>query len=270
VRALELPGGKGFLRYIEIDGGGPVRVYLHGLGFSSGSLAHIAAHPALTGRRSLLVDLLGFGLSDKPDDFGYTIEDHAATIACLLDKREMRGCELIGHSLGGSIAIVLASTHPDLVSSLVVAEANLDPGVGPVSARILAMSEQEYVQSGCERLLRQAQADARRDPEQLSAITVGMQAVASPCAMYRTARSLTQQRRPTFRELLAGQGIARSFLVGSNTLDADESPASGEDGEELEGAGIQRLIVPNAGHLMPLENPDGFARTVSRALTTTG
>jgi hypothetical protein len=127
--------------------------------------------------------------------------------------------------------------RPDLVSSLVVAEANLDPGIGPFSARILAVSEDQYVRTGFESALKQARDDARNDPESPSAITVGMQAVASPRAMHRTARSLTEERRPTFRELLVELGMPRSFVVGANTLDQHERPASGEDGKGLEDLG---------------------------------
>jgi pimeloyl-ACP methyl ester carboxylesterase len=267
VRALDLPDAGGFVRYVDIRGGEPVRVYLHGLGFSSASLMHIAAHPALRGRRSLLVDLLGFGLRDKPDGFGYTVEDHAATIIRLLDQQEVRGCELVGHSLGGSIAIVVASRRPDLVSALVVAEANLDPGVGPITARILSTNEDDYVRTGFaaeQRLLRKAS----RDPQSLSAITVGMLDVASARATHRTARSLTGERTPTFRVLLAQLGIRRSFLIGSRTLERGDKPASGEIGEGVEAAGIHRLVVPDAGHLMMFENPDGFAETISQALTS--
>ena len=218
MRALQLPDPGWFLRYMDIGAGDPVRVYLHGLGFSADTLVHVASHRALSARRSLVVDLLGFGASDKPDGFGYTIEDHAATIISLLDEQKVRGCELIGHSMGGSIAIVIASTRPDLVSALVVAGANLDPGMGPVSARILALSEEEYVRTGFERELTQAREDARSDPASLSAVTVGIQALASPAATYRTARSLTGKRRPTFRQQLVNLDMERSFLVGSYTL----------------------------------------------------
>jgi pimeloyl-ACP methyl ester carboxylesterase len=230
-------------------------------------LVQIAAHPALSGSRSLLVDLLGFGLSDKPDGFGYTIEDHAATVIKLLDRERVQGCELVGHSLGGSIAIVVASRRPDLVSSLVVAEANLDPGMGPFSARVLATSEEEFVRTGFDTELMLLRDAGRKDPESLSAVVLGMQAVASPRAIYQTACSLTEEREPTFRELLAQLDIPRSFLVGSDTLKRGETPASGEIGEELHGTGTQRLIVPNAGHLMMLDNPDGFAETIAHALT---
>ena len=123
---------------------------------------------------------------------------------------------LIGHSLGGSVAIVVASKRPEVISTLVVAEANLDPGLGPFSARILAAGEEGYVRADFRSALEQLREVAKDD--WLSAITLGMQQLASPRAMYRTARSLVAERSPTYRELLVQLEMRRSFLVGSETL----------------------------------------------------
>lgn len=141
MRAQYLGKLDAFLRYLDLGCSAPARVYVHGLGLSSSTLVPVAAHPALAGRRTLVIDLLGFGLSDKPDGFGYGVEEHADCVIELLDALGLESCELVGHSSGGSIAIVVASRRPDLVSALVVAEANLDPGAGPFSGAILARSE---------------------------------------------------------------------------------------------------------------------------------
>ena len=265
VQAFAVPEVGGVLRFLDFgDADGPARVYLHGLGFSSASLVHVAADPTFLPFRSVLVDLLGFGLSDRPETLDYTIETHASAVIGLLDELEIRTCELVGHSLGGSIAIVVASRRPDLVSSLVAAEANLTPGIGPFSGRILAMSEESYVKTGFAAGLDELQRAADRD--RIAAITLGMQRLASPHAMYRTARSLVEERTPTFEELLVALNVPCWFIVGAKTLEAPERPPSGEDGDGLEALGIRRLIVPDAGHLMPLENPHGFVRALGQAV----
>jgi pimeloyl-ACP methyl ester carboxylesterase len=90
-----LAGEGAFVRFVDVSGREPVRVYLHGLARSStAALSHIATHPALVGRRSLLVDLLGFGFSDRPESFGYRMEDHARTVVAMLDGLGVQGCEL--------------------------------------------------------------------------------------------------------------------------------------------------------------------------------
>lgn len=108
---LVRPGGA-HIRWTGTAGagyGGPPRVYVHGLGATSAvHHVHIAAVPALADRRPLFVDLPGHGISDRPVDFGYPLEDHADALASALDAAGVRGAELIGHGMGGSVAIV----HP--------------------------------------------------------------------------------------------------------------------------------------------------------------
>lgn len=153
IRWADLPGDA-----VPEGAGGPatppVRVYLHGLGGTfAATFAHVAGHPALVRRRSLLVDLPGHGLSDRPAAFGYTLDDHAAAVASVLGTAGLRGVDLIGHSMGGSIAIVLAARRPDLVARLVVIEANLDPlppsptGLG--SQRISSYTEEVWISRVC-------------------------------------------------------------------------------------------------------------------------
>jgi pimeloyl-ACP methyl ester carboxylesterase len=59
-----------------------------------------------------LIDFLGFGYSDAPADFGYTMEEQADSVAALVDYLGLRGVHVVGHSMGGSIAISLAAHHP--------------------------------------------------------------------------------------------------------------------------------------------------------------
>lgn len=56
----------------------------------------------------LLVDLLGYGFSDRPMNFAYTVEDHAQTIVALTDHLSLSALNLFGHSMGGAVAIAAA------------------------------------------------------------------------------------------------------------------------------------------------------------------
>jgi pimeloyl-ACP methyl ester carboxylesterase len=266
VRAFYLPDLDAFVRYVDLPGEEPPLVWLHGLGRSSLTLAHVAANECLRGRRSLLVDLLGFGISDKPQPFSYTLDDHADTVARLLDELAISKCALIGHSLGGAVAVVVAARRPERVCALVVAEGNLDPGGAPMSLAITAQSEEHYVSEGFERSLEQMRAEARANPDSIFAITVAVQQVASPTAMYRTARALVELTTPTVREQLLGLEVPRTFIVGAWTLEAEEKPPSGEAGEGLEGTGVTVSVVPDAGHPMMFQNPDGLAAAIADAV----
>src|SRR5690349_1641089 len=107
-RSAPVPGGS-TIRWSELAGDEPARVFVHGLGSTAvGHFLEIAADPRLGGHRSLLIDLLGFGLSDRPQDFDYSIEGHALAIAAALDHAGLADVDLVGHSLGGSTSILLA------------------------------------------------------------------------------------------------------------------------------------------------------------------
>lgn len=198
------------------------------------TLAHIAAHDRLRGNRALLVDLLGFGISDKPDDVSYALEDQAAAVVAVLDQVGAAPYRIVGHSLGGSVAVLVAARRPDLVSAVVVAEGNLDPGGAGMSLAIARQSEDDYVREGFERTLREMRDEALDNPSSIFAVTLGVQQLASPRAMHRTARALVELTRPTIRELLLTLDVPRAFIVGARTLDGSERPQSGEAGDGLE------------------------------------
>lgn len=82
-------------------------VLLHGFGGSSWSWRHWA--PALARRgHVLLVDLKGFGSAEHPDDDAYGPGDHAALVTRLLERREAARVTLVGHSMGGGVALLVA------------------------------------------------------------------------------------------------------------------------------------------------------------------
>lgn len=254
------------MRYVDLPGADPPIVFLHGIGRSSVSLAHVATRDSLRGRRVLLIDLLGFGISDKPEEFSYTLDDHAAAVIAVLDEVGAGPYAIVGHSLGGAVAVLVASRRPDLTAGVVVAEGNLDPGGAGMSVAIANQPEEDYVRDGFREALEEMRAEALGNPSSIFAATIGLQQLASPRAMHRTARALVELTRPTIRELLIGLDVPRAFIVGARTLEADDKPLSGEAGDRLEGTGVSVIVVPDAGHPMMFQNPDGFAAAIAEAL----
>ncbi len=103
---------------------GPRVAFLHGL-FGQGrnwtGVAKALAGPDGTGARCLLVDLPDHGHSPWSESFSF--EGYAARVAETLSAAAP-GEEwvLVGHSLGGKVAMVLTLLHPELVRSLVVVD----------------------------------------------------------------------------------------------------------------------------------------------------
>jgi pimeloyl-ACP methyl ester carboxylesterase len=121
--AYKLNKALGKLRYHDLYGRGIPIVFIHGLGCTSScDYPQVAFNLALRGRRILLIDLRGSGFSDSPIDFGYTIDDHARTIAAFIEGLEFKKITLVGHSMGGSIAIAVASLCKSKIGRLILGE----------------------------------------------------------------------------------------------------------------------------------------------------
>ncbi|MEV3973565.1 alpha/beta hydrolase [Streptomyces sp. NPDC050698] len=242
------------IRWVELPGQEPPRVYVHGLGATSPAyFTEVAVDPRLAGRRSLLIDLLGHGLSDRPTHFDYTLESHADALADALTAAGVSAAEVIAHSMGGSVAVVLASRHPHLVSGLVLIDANLDPVPrtpgSSGSSGIAACSEAEFVTGGGWEEVRD-----RVGPHWWSTMRL-----AGREALYRSAFHLTRGTTPTLRELLLDLKIPRTFLFPES-----DGPLPGADA--LTEAGVSVVALPDCGHNIMLDNPEAFVAATAAAL----
>ncbi|MBO1416987.1 alpha/beta fold hydrolase [Streptomyces sp. FH025] len=253
MRAAPVTPNGDLIRWVELPGAEPARLYLHGLGASSPVyFAAAAAHPLLSGRRSLLLDLLGFGISDRPADFAYTLEAHADAVAAAVAAAGLERVEVVGHSMGGAIAIVLAHRHPGLVSRLLLVDANLDP-IAPDRRRIgssgiAGYTEAEFLAGGREEVA-----------ERVGPFWWSTMRLAGAEGLYRSAVHLARGSEPTMRELLLGLDLPRTFLYPA----VDGEP-NGADG--LRAAGVRVVAVPDCGHSIMLDNPEGFAAEAAAAL----
>ncbi|WP_345418954.1 alpha/beta hydrolase [Actinomycetospora chlora] len=112
-------------------------VYVHGLGGSSNNWTELAA--ALSGRcRGLAVDLPGFGRTPPPADGDYRPATHAATVTAFLDDLRRQGSgpvHLLGNSLGGAVALLVAADRPDLVRTLTLVSPAM-PDLRPLPSRL--------------------------------------------------------------------------------------------------------------------------------------
>jgi pimeloyl-ACP methyl ester carboxylesterase len=198
------------------------------------------------------VDLLGYGYSDRPPENDYTMESQVDNVAALLDHLALQDCCVVGHSMGGSIAVLLAYARPDLVSHLVIAEGNLDPGPGFVSGRIVISSERDFVNRKYGQFIVQMATAGYHD-------YAGTVRASDPRCLHRSAVSLIADRSPTYRDCLYRFAGSRTYVFGERTLpDPDE--------RLLRERGIDVRIVPDAGHDMMSDNPDGFAAVVADAI----
>lgn len=108
----------GDTRWAYYEGGeGPTIVLLHG--FASDKTAWLKMAKELTPHFHLIIpDLPGWGDSSRVADASYTVDAQAARLATFVQTLQLPRFVLVGHSMGGAIAGVYASDHPDQVAGL--------------------------------------------------------------------------------------------------------------------------------------------------------
>lgn len=114
---LDLSDARLYYYAAGTRGAGEPIVFIHGFPSSSHIWSSVVPS-APAGHRVIVVDLLGFGRSDRPAGRGLSIADHAARAIEMLDALRIERACIVGHDIGGGIAQVLASRHPHRVSRL--------------------------------------------------------------------------------------------------------------------------------------------------------
>jgi pimeloyl-ACP methyl ester carboxylesterase len=121
VRGGEVMVGGHRLHY-ETEGpanGSPV-VLVHGLGSRAEDWRNLAPSLAKAGFRVYLPDLIGYGRSEKPADFSYSIHDESDVVLDFLDALDLKQVDLGGWSMGGAIVQHVAAEHPERVRRLIL------------------------------------------------------------------------------------------------------------------------------------------------------
>jgi pimeloyl-ACP methyl ester carboxylesterase len=136
---VEIDGNR--IHYVEEGEGRPI-LFIHGLG---GTLHHMR-HPLFGGKipgyRLIAIDRPGAGHSTRAPGASARLPDQAALIAGFIERLGLDRPLVVGHSLGGMIALTLALNHPDKISGIVLISAltRYHDGVAPELAPIFIRS----------------------------------------------------------------------------------------------------------------------------------
>lgn len=114
--------------YLEAGAGEPV-VMLHGSGPGVSAMANWQHNiGALSQRfRVLAPDIVGFGATKRPDDIVYSLRTWTDHVWAFLDAHGIEKAAIVGNSLGGRIALQMATDRPDRITKMVLMGT---PGVG--------------------------------------------------------------------------------------------------------------------------------------------
>ena len=248
----------------------PVLVLAHGFAGSVRWFDRLA--PLLiSDHRVLRVDLLGHGGSAKPVT-GYTIPEHGARVAALLDALSVRRATMVGHSFGGAVLTAATEARPDLTERFVIMDE------GPDTSRRFAStplsSELPYVPVLGQLLHRVAPDSAIRDGfrdafapgfDLASAFDDPDQVVHDFRAMTFTAAKRSWRAESAYLgegrldERLRRLGLPATLVLGEHDA-FFRAQACAEAFRTLPGARV--VVLDGVGHSPPVEAPERVAELI--------
>ncbi|MFH8803405.1 alpha/beta fold hydrolase [Streptomyces sp. NPDC017936] len=120
------------------DRTGRPTVLLHALGNTGRSWDRLVSALAPRGRRLFVPDLRGHGRSPRAD--AYTFESMYRDVMSLLARHRLGTVDLVGHSMGGHVAWLIAQRHPSRVRKLVIEDTPPPPRDAAAEAELRARS----------------------------------------------------------------------------------------------------------------------------------
>jgi len=246
----------------EAPGRGDPLLFVHGHLASSASWKYVLA-TAGAGRPGIAVDVPGFGASDRPWPYDYTLGGEASSIEAFLDARGIRRAVLVGNSLGGAAVMVIAARHPERVAALVLVDAASAQMPIPWPVAVLRTPV----------LGELALAVSTR-----TSVAIGLRSKIYARASSVTADAIDDAWRPltipgTRRAALAAIRTDPARFVGIESRisvptlvvwGAEDRMIPLEEGRRLAARvrGARLAVIPDAGHLPMRERPELFSEAV--------
>jgi 2-succinyl-6-hydroxy-2,4-cyclohexadiene-1-carboxylate synthase len=263
-------GGGETLRHVEVagarlavasSGSGPPLVLLHGFAGDRGLWDEVAPRLARS-HRVIRYDLRGYGDSAAANRDPFS---HARDLAALLDALSLQRCDLLGASMGGSIALHFALDQPQRVRRLVLAS----PG-------LVAWEWSEHWRAAWAPIVDAARGgDLQRARELWWQHELFATARAAPAAAVALRQSIQRysgahwidgdDEQPALPDVerLASLRVPTLLLTGAADLPDFRLIA---DLIEAAAADVRRIDYAGAGHMVHLERPDDFVADAMRFL----
>jgi pimeloyl-ACP methyl ester carboxylesterase len=262
--------------YKEVYGTGDPILCLHGLGASIFSWRHFIA-PFSQNNKLILVDFKGCGKSPKPLDSHYSIEEKTDEIYKLIVAENLTGLTLVGNSLGGAVALLLAirlnEQQPVRLSRLVLIDSAGDKRYLPVHLKLIrsilgpAIIYLSPSNLAAKMVLRMCYFDKRKiTSQQVEAYASPMASVGGRHALLQTAKQCIP---PNVDELLTR---VKTITVPTFILWGREDTVI-----PLKVGELLHQVIPNStlnvieqcGHIPQEEKPDETIAVISKFLVET-
>lgn len=106
------------LHYID-EGQGETILFVHGTPSWSFDFRHLIK-AFKTSYRCIAIDHIGFGLSDKPEHYDYSTQNHCKTLEKFILDQQLENITLVVHDFGGPIGLNIAMRHPAKIKNLIL------------------------------------------------------------------------------------------------------------------------------------------------------
>ncbi len=249
---IDGPAGRLFVN----DGGtGRVpAVFIHSLAGNTTQWTPQLFHARRT-RRALALDLRGHGQSDAPRDGRYDLDAYAADLGAVLDALRIPRIVLVGHSMGGGVAVAFAGRWPERAAGLLLVDPIDDPSKRPSDPdfeaflgrlegadydRVITDYWTEILQHGEASVREKVLNDLRSTPRQT--VIGSMRAM----GRFNAESALARYRGP----------------VLTITTPLNEFPSSLQNVVQ----GLEQEKVSGVSHWLQLDRPDEFNATLDRFL----
>lgn len=137
-RWIEVPGAR---LHVNEQGQGPSVLLIHGLGGQIGNFTYAVSALLARHFRVITVDRPGSGYSPRDAASAADIDTQAAALAALIEQLQLGRTLVVGHSLGGAIALSLALNHPERVAGLaLLAPLTHMPNQAPAAFKALTIT----------------------------------------------------------------------------------------------------------------------------------
>ena len=243
------------------EGSGESVVFIHGLGCSRESFQDVWAFPGYENYTLLAFDLAGFGDSARPKDFSYALEEQAEICKRVIARFGCERINLVAHSMGGAIALLLAAKIPAKVISFISLEGNLTGAECRFTREAITYSFADFEKG----LFRDYKARFRDNEVMIGArvltnrLYYGWLTKTDPWAHYRSSASMVQW---------CDSG---RLLKMFNDLNKRKCYIFGEAHRDLAVIGrlgdTPRIEIAGSGHFMMVDNPSEFYQKLLRFLS---
>ena len=242
----------GPLRYRESGAGRPGApvVLIHGAGMSSavwlGTMHRLARL-----RHVIALDLPGHGRSAGAPE---SVDGMVAAVAELAQALALGRIILVGHSLGGLVALAYAHAHPDQVAGLALVTCAARLRVSPQIPTLLASAWASWPAFF---------AAAAHSPDTPADTRRRSAAIACAACQEQTLADFRAVAAFDGRPLLGSLRVPALVVAGEHDVLVSAAAA----GKLAAGLGVPLHVLPHSGHMPMHEQPDGLAEVLATFLT---